>query len=74
MTKAEEIAFKYVKGEYIDQQMFSFLDVTLAMKEYAELYATKCLEKAFDSNKKNYSMGSSIFHTSILDIKLPEHD
>lgn len=84
MTKIEEIAFKYAKGEYPTQQMFSLLDVISAMKEYAEYYAIKCLQLAAESVKTEQVMNiqqgyepfaeTRINKGSILNLKLPDHD
>jgi len=83
MTKTEEIAFKYVKGEHPTQQMFSLLDVMSAMKEYAELYAKKCLEIAAEEATADFECVGAVLGTehivpyveksSILKINFPDH-
>jgi len=79
MTKTEEIAFKYVKGEHPTQQMFSLLDVMSAMKEYAEIYAKKCLEIAAENALvfapfHSYMHGSKMVDKeSITNINFPDH-
>ncbi len=47
-----------------------------AMKEYAEYYAKKCLEIAADKAECECGgyIGSEIEPSSILNIKLPEHE
>lgn len=87
MTKIEEIAFKYTKSDYYNQQTFSFLDVISAMKEYAEYYAEKCLEVAAENatGTPMYDYSNpyttilledrvNINFDSILNIKLPDHE
>ena len=76
MTKIEEILFKYIKGESYTQQMFSIQDLIVAMKEYSEIYAQKCLIIAADeADVIEYGgRGCHVDKNSILNIKLPEHE
>jgi hypothetical protein len=56
---------------YNDLQLECYM---AAMKEYAEFYARRCLETAFDLRKSTHKVDSSIFQGSIFDINLPPHD
>lgn len=73
MTKIEEIIAKYNYNS-------SFLLIESMMRDYAELYAKKCLEKAAEQAvvflPSHYGLHGThnVDKESILNIKLPEHD
>ena len=83
MTKIEQILNKVKEDAQIvgiDFTVIIYNDAVEAMKEYAEHYAKKCLEKAAEQAvvflPSHYGLHGThnVDKDSILNIKLPEHD
>lgn len=70
MTKLEEVIAKY------NYDNDSFLSIESMMRDYAEIYAKKCLEiAAEEATARLHSYDEPMVNkSSILNIKLPEHD
>jgi len=62
--------------EYTNKTIIRKDELILIMKEYAELYAKKCLEIAAENANIFYDVGgyNYVDSGSILNIKLPEHE
>jgi len=78
MTKIDEIYDKYCYDKYgLSSARTTFEDrkddIQLAMKEYAEIYARKCLEIAYQSLLERNAWIQSE-EEAIKEIKLPEHE
>ena len=65
MSKIEEIQMKFI---YPHESEWDYENVELAMKEYAEWYAKKCLYLA----DVQINVYEEIVHAT--DLKLPEHE
>ena len=83
MTRLEEIYQKHWENEFKELSFNNVLSqhnhVYLAMKEYAEWYAKRCLEIAAENAESitdidKYIYGSIVDKSSILNINLPNHE
>lgn len=85
MTKIEELitSIKETYGGMFSQE-FDESDINRILKEYAEIYARKCLQIAAKEASANFECIGAVLgaenvnpyveEESILKIKLPEHD
>lgn len=75
MTKIEELYWKIPR---INRLELTYKDIHEICQQYAEFYAKKCLEiaanEAMSYCPSNPTLESIVFHNTIVDIKLPEHD
>ncbi len=79
MTKIDEVLDKHCDCRFFQDDRECFQE---AMKEYAEIYASRCLEIAADNaecDDVSYKNGDSypmfeVNKNSIINIDLPEHE